>query len=199
MKMGKVFRTVLTAGFVMFSSNVAMGESFIDDSFIAHMRDYIKSDIIPWLTDPILINAIHEQNIRHANLHEIQIKSMDEKWRAETEHRHHPMIEGILTNQLSKFLAQKQDESDGMLLEIFVMDAKGLNVGQSRVTTDYWQGDEEKWTQTFLKGPNALHISDVDIDSSTGTFQSQASLSISDPETGNVIGAITLGFSFELL
>ena len=79
------------------------------------------------------------------------------------------------------------------------MDNKGLNVGQSDVTSDYWQGDEAKWKKTFLVGPNAVFIDKVEEDESTQQFQSQVSLSIVDPATNIVIGAITIGIDVEVL
>ena len=38
------------------------------------------------------------------------------------------------------------------------MDKFGLNVGQSSVTSDYWQGDEDKFQKTFAVGPDAVFI-----------------------------------------
>ena len=79
------------------------------------------------------------------------------------------------------------------------MDDKGLNVAQSSVTSDYWQGDEAKWQKTFQAGPNAYHIGDVEEDESTQMFQSQVSYAITDPASGKVIGAITVGVNVEEL
>ena len=36
-------------------------------------------------------------------------------------------------------------------------DNKGLNVGQSDVTSDYWQGDEAKWKKSYKMGAGAVH------------------------------------------
>jgi hypothetical protein len=91
-------------------------------------------------------------------------------------------------------LLEKQEESVGLISEVFVMDAKGMNVGQSNETSDYWQSDEAKWQKTYLEGPDTLFVDEVEVDDSTEGLQSQASLSITDPATGKVIGAITLGF-----
>ena len=44
-----------------------------------------------------------------------------------------------------------------------------------------------------------MFIDEVEVDDSTGALQSQASLSIKDPDTGEVIGAITLGFNLDAL
>ena len=73
------------------------------------------------------------------------------------------------------------------------MDGKGLNVGQSDVTSDYWQGDEDKWQKTFLAGAGAVHVSEVEFDESSQTYQSQFSMPIVDPATSTVIGAVTVG------
>ena len=77
------------------------------------------------------------------------------------------------------------------------MDAQGLNVAQSDVTSDYWQGDEAKWQETYNTGN--VHIGDVELDESTQTYQAQVSLPIFDPESNAVIGAATFGVNLELL
>ncbi|MEJ8560661.1 hypothetical protein QTO30_05055 [Yoonia sp. GPGPB17] len=110
-----------------------------------------------------------------------------------------PLIEKLLTTAVSTWLLDKQDATAGFVTEVFIMDNKGLNVAQSVETSDYWQGDEAKWQQTYSVGPDALHISEVEFDDSTGFYQSQASLAISDPATGEVIGAVTFGINVQNL
>lgn len=73
------------------------------------------------------------------------------------------------------------------------MDARGLNVAASVATSDMWQGDEAKFQETFPFGPDAVHFSEIEYDESTQVYQGQISLSLKDPETGDVIGAITVG------
>jgi hypothetical protein len=84
-----------------------------------------------------------------------------------------------------------------MYTEIFVMDNKGLNVGQSDVTSDYWQGDEAKWQKTYQVGPDAIHVSDVEQDESSQVFQAQVSVPVVDG--GQVIGAVTVGVNVDAL
>lgn len=194
-----IINTVLISGLVCFSPVLASAQSAVDETFAGPIRAYLKDNVEKWLSDPIVIDAINEQNEWYAYLTPTEISTLDEKWRIKIEGENHPIVDKVLSNDLSKFLTEKQDASNEMLTEIFVMDAKGLNVGQSKVTSDYWQGDEAKWTKTFLKGPDALFIDDIDIDDSTLKFQSQASMTITDPETGKAIGAITLGFNIEKL
>lgn len=82
---------------------------------------------------------------------------------------------------------------------VFAVDNRGLNVAQSVESSDYWQGDEAKWQKTFGNGSGDIHISEVEFDESTGSYQSQVSMPISDPSTGELIGAITLGINVQSL
>jgi len=148
---------------------------------------------------PEVIAAIKAQNAKSKDYDQAKITELDNQWRAETDASDQPMIDEILAYPVSQQLAEVQDASDGLFTEIFVMDAKGLNVGQSDATSDYWQGDEAKWKETFLVGPNAVHLSEVEEDESSQTFQSQVSMSITDPDSGSVIGAITVGVNVELI
>ncbi|MDA1097582.1 MAG: hypothetical protein O2967_01250 [Proteobacteria bacterium] len=163
------------------------------------LRDLAKNKIHSWLGDPSVVEAIKAQNKRHDGLTEVRVVELDKKWRAETKASSRPMIDNVLGNPLSKFLKYKKDESGGLYTEIFVMDNKGLNVGQSDIISDYWQGDEAKWQKTFSVGAAAMHIGKVMEDESTQTFQSQVSLPVVDPKDGTVIGAITVGVNVEVL
>jgi hypothetical protein len=147
----------------------------------------------------MVVEAIKVQNEEHANLSQDEIDKLDKQWRAETSNSDRPLIDAVLAKALSDFLAKAKNETGGLVTEVFVMDNKGLNVGQSDVTTDYWQGDEAKWKKTYLAGPDAVFIDEVEQDESTQTFQSQLSMSIVDPATGNVIGAITVGVNIDEL
>ncbi|MDE0941615.1 MAG: hypothetical protein OSB58_04155 [Alphaproteobacteria bacterium] len=163
------------------------------------LREMAKNSIQSWLSDPSVIKAIRAQNQQNNALDETKIVALDKQWRAETGASSRPMIDRVMENSLSAFLKSKKDGSEGLFTEIFVMDNKGLNVGQSDVTSDYWQGDEAKWQKTYSVGADALHIGKVKEDESTQTFQSQVSLSVVDPKDGSVIGAITVGVNVEML
>ena len=109
------------------------------------------------------------------------------------------MIDGVLANKPSKTLKGYKQAAGDLVTEIFIMDNKGLNVGQSDVTSDYWQGDEAKWKKTYKMGPDAIFVDSVEKDESTQMLQSQLNMSIKDPATGKVIGAITVGINVDSL
>jgi hypothetical protein len=169
------------------------------DAHVAPVTDYIETNVKPWLSDPVLVDAVKAQNAQNAGLAQADIDALDKKWRAETEGSSKEMIDGVLGNALSQFLKAKQQEAGGLITEVFVMDNKGLNVGQSDVTSDYWQGDEDKWSKTYGAGPDAIFIDGAEKDESTQMLQSQGSIAIKDPTSGEAIGAITVGINLDAL
>lgn len=153
-----------------------------------------ETKIRDWLNNPIVINAIKAQNLAHQALTNDDIQTLDKQWR----NNDLQLISRLLDSNVSRYLMDVQDAANGLYTEIFVMDNKGLNVGQSNNTSDYWQGDEDKWLETFKIGPEAMHISSVSLDESTQTFQFQLSVTVSD-ETNTPIGAATIGLNAEIL
>ena len=162
------------------------------------IRKLVEDQIKGWTANPIVVAAVKVQNGEHAGLTQADIDALDKKWRAETEASAKPMIQELLGRPASKELAGYKNDGAGLFTEIFVMDNKGLNVAQSDATSDYWQGDEAKWKKTFLVGPDAVFIDEVEFDESTQTYQAQVSVSIADPDSGETIGAITVGVNVEL-
>ncbi len=177
----------------MLSASVAMAS----DAHVAPMQEFANSTVKTWVANADLVAAIKAQNEKHAGLSQADIDAMDKQWRAETSASSQPMINEVLSHAASEYLKQVKNEAGDLVTEVFVMDSKGLNVAQSDVTSDYWQGDEGKWQKTFLAGPDAMFIDEVEEDESTQTFQSQMSMSIVDPASGEVIGAITVGMNVE--
>jgi hypothetical protein len=168
-----------------------------EEAYVTAINDYVKANVLSWAADPALVDAIKAQNAANANLSQGDIDALDAKWKAEVEATDKPMISSTLGNPVSKFLAEKKRAAGGLITEVFVMDDKGLNVGQSDVTSDYWQGDEAKFQKSFGAGADAVFVDEIEKDESTQTLQSQVSLTIKDPASGAPIGAITLGIDVE--
>jgi hypothetical protein len=169
------------------------------DEFTAPLTELAKSEIAAFASDPALVAAIVAQNAVTSAYDQAKIDALDAQWRAEVGTASKPLIDATLANAASQYLAGVQAASAGKYTEIFAMDAKGLNVGQSTLTSDYWQGDEDKFTASFGAGADAVHIGEIEQDESTQIFQSQVSVPITDPATGNVIGAITVGVDVSML
>lgn len=161
------------------------------------LQNLANTAIKEWAQSDQVISAINAQNKTSSGLEQAKIDTLDKQWRAETKGGDKPLIDSVLGNSLSAYLKQVKEQSEGLYTEIFVMDMKGLNVGQSDVTSDYWQGDEGKWQKTYGAGPQGILIDDVEFDDSSQTYQSQVSVAITDPSSKAVIGAVTVGVNIE--
>lgn len=166
------------AGAVVFSS--VPDESIISDEVVAKARALFEFELVAMV--------IEAQNAETERLEPADITALDAQWRAEVESRDKPLIARLLSNPLSLHLIQAQAHAQGLYSEIFVMDARGLNVGQSAITSDYWQGDEAKFQRTFPLGPRAVFIDDAIFHPSSATWRSQVSLTLADA-SGAAIGA----------
>lgn len=170
---------------------------FADPEIDAAARSYVENHALNWLENPLIVRAINAQNAEHSSLVQADIDALDQQWRSESVSGSGPLVDKIMSNELSLYLQGVREESQGLITEVFIMDNKGLNVGQSDLTSDFWQGDEAKWQKTYQAGPDTLFVDDVELDDSSQRYQTQVSYSISDPTSGQVIGAVTIGIDAE--
>ena len=158
---------------------------------------FMQHDVTKWATDPRLIDALRAQNERTAALSQADIDALDEAWIGGNPSD--PLIADVLNSPVADFLRMEVEAFYGAVTEIILMDARGLNVAISHLTSDYWQGDEAKYQETFSKGTGTIFVDGMEVDASTGQYQGQVSMTISDPETGAPLGALTLGVIPEML
>lgn len=156
--------------------------------------DVIK-DMRERIVQPVTILSILAANKTHTGVDQAAIDKMDEAWKTEAKSDDQPFIAEILSSPLSNYLLYIQASSAGLFTEIFVMDKFGLNVGQSSVTSDYWQGDEDKYQKTFAVGPDAVFVDEPEFDDKTKTWRTQVNFTVVDPETKESIGAVTVEFN----
>ena len=148
------------------------------------MRKSIETEIVR-----ISIDA---QNDRLSKLSQEEIDALDKQWVAERESDDKPLIAATLSNPLSVYLARLQGRSLGLYAEIFVMDQNGLNVGQSSITGDFWQGDEAKFQNTFNVSSDALFIDEPEWDDESRIWRAQVSFTVTEADTTTSIGAVTM-------
>lgn len=161
------------------------------------MKAFVESDILSWANSAPVIDAVVAQNTKTAGMSETQIIEWDNQWRAQVGQSDQPLISEVMGRSLSVFLGEQVAASGSRITEIFVMDSVGLNVAASDVTSDYWQGDEDKFQKTFPAGPDAMFVDAVEFDESTQSYQGQISISLTDPASGEVVGAMTIGLNAE--
>ena len=156
----------------------------------AGIPDKLIDEIRGWSASPVVLLTLEASNKRHDGLSEDRILELDKQWRAERKTDDQPLITAVLASPLSSYLTAIQAASLGLYTEIFVMDNKGLNAGQSAITSDFWQGDEAKFQKTFPEGPTAIFIDEPEVNKDSGTENVQVNMSITDG-TG-AVGTVTV-------
>jgi len=179
--------TFMAAGQAAAQNSSPVSPSIISPDVIQEMRERI--------VQPVTILSVRAANESRAGLDQAKIDEMDTSWKSETESEDQPLIAEILSSPLSNYLLYIQAGSAGLYTEIFVMDKYGLNVGQSSVTSDFWQGDEGKYQKTFMVGPDAVFVDEAEYHEETKTWRTQVNLTIVDPESNESIGAVTIEFN----
>jgi hypothetical protein len=172
----------------------------VDQATMSKVERVTKEEIVALAKDTIVVDAVKEAN-KTATKSLDEIIKLDKRWRATD--GVDAWIGGFLNNPCATYLKEVQNEhkKGGRFLysEIFVMDKQGNIVAESNKTSDYWQGDEAKFTKSFADGKGAIFIDKPSFDESTQTYLVQVSVPVLDPYTGGAIGAMTVGVNLEAL
>jgi hypothetical protein len=155
----------------------------IDEELLAELRSY--------LADEVVTMSVAMHNDRYGTANAAEVERLDKQWVAERSATKKPLISATLANPLSNYLTRVQAHSLGLLTEIIVFNRNGLNVGQSNITSDFWQGDEAKYQKTFPNGADAIFIDEPEFDDDSKTWRVQVNISIADPVQRAAIGAAT--------
>ncbi|MFQ3230836.1 substrate-binding periplasmic protein [Reinekea sp.] len=107
------------------------------------------------------------------------------------------LVSRILNSSVSTSLNALASKNRHIVQEVFLTDQLGFVVGMSRPTTDYWQGDEQNFISVAQGSDAVQSVSNIYFDESTRSFQSQVSLRISDPDTGEFLGVLVFGLALE--
>lgn len=156
----------------------------------AQVVEFAESKLALLGNDPVIVEAVKEENAKSKTL--AQIQEMDAKWKATPGIADY--MQAIMESACGKHLREIQN-SQPYYSEIFVMDNQGANVAMTDKTSDYWQGDEAKFQKSFNGGAGAVFVDDVEFDDSSQTYLVQVSVPVKDGDT--VIGAITFGIDVD--
>lgn len=157
------------------------------------VKQFTRDKLLMLGTNPVLVTEVKAQNAKNMSMAEI--KKIDEEWsNAEDEL---PIQTEKMNNACARELIAFA-ASNPAIAEIFVMDNQGGNVGQNRLTSDYWQGDEPKWQKVYNGGKGGVLIEKEKMDKSVNVVTQQVSVPILD-ENGAVIGSVCCGINVSAL
>lgn len=165
------------------SARAEYSKDMIDAAVIADIKAFALTEIVQ--------QSVSNQNQKYSHLSQAEIEQLDQKWRAETKQENQPLISATLSSPLSSYFTRVQAASHGLYIEMFAMDNKGLNVGQSSISSDYWQGDEAKFQKTYPNGASAIFVDEAEYKDDIGIWASQVNFTLID-QNQKVIGAMTV-------
>lgn len=143
---------------------------------------------------PLLRQSLQQQNQPEADLSALLLR--DSQWQQQLLAEHtDSMAAKMLGSAASKALQQWQAKHTELVTEVILMDRHGSNAAISRVTTDYWQGDEMPFLGIFEQQAQYF-IDVVEYDQSTRRFQVKLSVPVSDAQQRH-IGALSIGIDVE--
>jgi hypothetical protein len=141
-------------------------------------------------------SAIRVSNTANQSIDEATILDQDAEWRREIGTKNTAEIDRIMNLPASDELRKMVKDSGGKIVEVILMDNHGLNAAISNVTSDYWQGDEDKFQQTYGKGAGSVHVGEVEFDESAQAYVVQVSFVVTDA-AGLPVGAATFSLNAE--
>ena len=156
------------------------------------VKEFIKSSLIPLHNNAVFIAEVKKHNSKKMTLD--KIKEIDKEWQAAEDFLpiQEQLIDNITAKEINKIIKTKP-----AIKEAFVMGNQGAVVGENDLTSDYWQGDEAKWKNSFNEGKGGIDIGKVKHDKSTNSQLQQISIPIVDGD--KIIGAITFGLDIKKL
>lgn len=142
--------------------------------------------------NPVMVRAVRTQNSTGLTLDEI--KQRDVAWTESDAIT--PLKRELQNNNPGRFLKQTV-ETNPAFSEAFLTDNQGANVAAFPVTSDYWQGDEEKWTASYNEGEGKIFVGPIEFDESSGTYQAQVSAPVMN--RGETIGVLVVGVNLSYI
>ncbi|MHC4872675.1 MAG: hypothetical protein ACYTFY_12605 [Planctomycetota bacterium] len=155
------------------------------------VKAFVIKTLLPTTTNAVYVAEVKKQNAKGVSLD--KIKEIDEKWKNAEEEL--PIQTEKMSNACAKE-TKKIADANPAIVEVFVTDNQGANVGQNDFTSDYWQGDEAKWKNSYNGGKGGVDVGKVEFDKSANAQLQQVSIPVID-ESGKVIGAVTYGLNVD--
>jgi len=139
---------------------------------------------------PALVDAVRGQNEEHMS--EEEILKRDNEWKSSNERYSLKMrLQRTEAGDLLRKFVARNDSFN----EAFLTDNQGANVAAFPPTSDYWQGDEEKWTASFNDGQGKIFIGPPEFDDSTKSYAVQVSAPVSIDE--RTVGVLVVGVNLD--
>lgn len=147
-----------------------------------------------WAREPVVAKAVEAQN--EENMTAARVNEIDKQWMV-GDPKVEPLVKELMGNACAKHLKTQMARTPAMV-EAIVMDKQGANVCITTRTSDYWQGDEDKWRKAYNNGKGGTDVSPPKYDESAKARVIQVSVPVTDAKK-KVIGALCVGLRMDEL
>ncbi len=148
--------------------------------------------ITKFANDEVIIHAVQTQNKAGVTINEI--RKLDRDWVRGTISQ--DFVKSLMENPCAVRLKERMKEIPSSP-ESFVMDNQGALVCTTQKTSDYWQGDEAKWTDSFKSGIGTTVVSRREYDQSSKSTLVHISVPIMEQQ--KAIGVLCVGINLTKL
>lgn len=167
-------------------------EPTVDEERLAELLKVKIRTVQHLALNPTMVRAVRRQN--DEPLDEKEIARRDEEWQASKELTQVKWT--LQQNEAGRFLRSNVDRN-AFFNEAFLTDKRGANVAAFPPTSDYFQGDEEKWSESFNGGEGRVFVGPLEYDESSGAHAVQISAPVIDG--GATIGVLIVGVTVDYL
>jgi hypothetical protein len=165
----------------------------IAESTAAAISQYIHDRVVEVAVitaEPAILDAVVAGNRLYQGVPEAaiaaRIQKIDKEWNTPAGNA---KVQEILSSRASVSLRRRQ-ELDPRILRITVTDAMGAVVAASHKTLDYYQADEDYWTNIYAEGRGATSLTGVLYDEATRKHYIGVGIPIMETSSGRFIGTV---------
>jgi ABC-type amino acid transport substrate-binding protein len=170
------------------------GSFELDDDETGQIRA-IAYDLFRELEALLPMAAAIEAGPEITNLSEIL--NLDAQWQALAPQHHSEMARRVADQAASITMSGWQKSHESLVTEIMLTNRIGTLVAMSRLTSDFWQGDEPKFDEHIQGDARAIFVSPIRYDGSTARFQVIVSMPVTTPGNWQPLGVLIIGLDVE--
>lgn len=149
------------------------------------------------MADPLLLDALRAAAATPQP--DAVIAARERQWRDEAKPGRGQLVDAYLASAASGRLRELWQPNASLLADLLLIDAQGLNLALTRLTSDYIQADEAKFQQTFPGGAGTFLLEPAALDESVQDYVLTASLCVADPADGRPLGVLVATVRLEAL
>ncbi|OUR97432.1 hypothetical protein A9Q84_13990 [Halobacteriovorax marinus] len=178
-----------------------MDIQFLESNFKEKHKEiynFIKNkipELIKISNEPTIHQALINKDFKIDSLNEI--KRLDSSWTSTLKIT--KFKNEVQKRRVSRFLKSTVLYSNNKLYsELFLTGNNGVLIGAYPLTTDFWQGDEEKWIKSYNDGLCQIFIGPIEYDESSDRKAIQVSIPVVD-QVGNCTGILIIGLRYRIM